>query len=88
MALLAAEGVALGPKDAALRDKIAEAIATPLVSLKNTAYTSGATLPTRGRVMCAGGEGARHRWCFQSAEAGLSCAILRVWSGLGCRLPG
>ena len=88
MALLAAEGVALGPKEAALRDKIAEAIATPLVSLKNTAYTSGATLPPRGRVICAVGEGARHRWCCRSAEAGLSCAILRIWEWSGLQATG
>ena len=45
MALLAAEGLALGGKEEALKAKLAGALTTPLVSLKNTAYTSGALRP-------------------------------------------
>ncbi|KAJ1493975.1 hypothetical protein T484DRAFT_1928446 [Baffinella frigidus] len=41
MALLAAEGLALGGKEAAIKAKLADTLSTPLVSLKNTAYTSG-----------------------------------------------
>jgi hypothetical protein len=45
MAMLAAEGLALGGKEDAIKAKLSDALSTPLISLKNTAYTSGALRP-------------------------------------------
>lgn len=73
MALLAAEGLALGGKEAAIKAKLADTLSTPLVSLKNTAYTSGAQRP--GPLIRVGR--------FQR-EGGWWCAVWR-----GCSIaPG